>query len=81
MCLSFDTSPFLFACPSFRPQCHRSTPLMPQVSNLDATLQQVKWLAFTPETCGISVTHPSETDDPSEANRPSVQGKQTMRLK
>jgi len=54
---------------------------MPQVSNLDATLQQVKWLAFASETCGISVTHPSETDDPPEANRPSVQGKQTMRLK
>lgn len=69
---------FLFLPSPYRLQCHTSASRMPHLNRANATLQQVKWLAFGVLRCGICIVCPRQTDDALRANRPCVRGKQTI---
>ena len=61
-------------------KCHMFASRMPQLSNPNATPQQVKWLGFKLLRCGIAVIHPCKTGDVTVANEQCVRDRRIMRF-
>lgn len=57
---------FFLSSTVFHLKCHMPAPQTPHLTILNATPQQVKWLAFTLQSPGVSVKNPKVWDSEVE---------------